>query len=195
MPRTGRPRTVKGAGSTGDVQSGPLKAPGAIGEISGPGRWLVVEYRPTALFSLKISLATSSVGKTLIVPTPYAIKMAYVDGGFRVGWTETDCNAFLRSLVDVEIRIAPDLLGLRDSSKETRKTPSFQVRGSNCSLHVEVLGTATDKPEIRGRCGEFYSHLSSAWVTPTKAGYTTSSFRPILRIMDNKPLTYCHSGC
>jgi hypothetical protein len=66
-----------------------------------------VEYRPTALFSLKISLATSSVGKTLVVPTPYAIKMAYVDGGFRAGWTDADCGAFLRALVGVDVRIAP----------------------------------------------------------------------------------------
>lgn len=72
----------------------------------GPGRWLVVEYLPTALFSLKISLATSSVGKTLIVPTPYAIKMAFVDAAFRAGLSDGDCAAFLRSLVDVDVRIA-----------------------------------------------------------------------------------------
>jgi hypothetical protein len=73
----------------------------------GPGRWLVVEYHPTALFSLKLSLATSSVGKTLVVPTPYSVKMAFVDAGFRAGLSNADCDDFLRSLVGVDVRIGP----------------------------------------------------------------------------------------
>ena len=44
---------------------------------------MVAKYLPTALFSLKTSQATSSVGRTLVVPTMYAIKMALVDAGFR----------------------------------------------------------------------------------------------------------------
>ncbi len=78
-----------------------------IAGIPGPGRWLVAEYRPTALFSLKISLATSSVGKTLVVPTPYSIKMAFVDAAFRAGLSDAECADFLRSLVPVDLRIAP----------------------------------------------------------------------------------------
>ena len=34
--------------------------------------WLLFEYEPTTLFSLKTSRATSTVGKTLLTPTPYA---------------------------------------------------------------------------------------------------------------------------
>ncbi|MEW5814806.1 MAG: hypothetical protein AB1798_05345, partial [Spirochaetota bacterium] len=75
--------------------------------IPGPGRWLVAEYRPTSLFSLKISLATSSVGKTLVVPTPYSIKMSFVDAAFRAGLPDEECADFLKSLVDVDVRIAP----------------------------------------------------------------------------------------
>lgn len=78
-----------------------------LGGIPGPGRWLVVEYQPTALFSLKISSATSSVGKTLVVPTPYSIKMAFVDAGFRFGLTQEQCADLLRSLVPIDVRIAP----------------------------------------------------------------------------------------
>ena len=78
-----------------------------LAAVPGLGRWLIAAYRPTALFSLKISLATSSVGKSLVVPTPYSIKMALVDAGFRVGWPDADCAAFLRSLVGVEVRVAP----------------------------------------------------------------------------------------
>jgi hypothetical protein len=46
-------------------------------------RWLVFRYRPVTLFSLKMSRATSTVGKTLLTPKPYAVKMAFVDAALR----------------------------------------------------------------------------------------------------------------
>ncbi|MBI3458591.1 MAG: hypothetical protein HY002_22690 [Candidatus Rokubacteria bacterium] len=67
----------------------------------------MAEYEPTTLFSLKASYATSSVGRTLVVATPYAVKMAFVDAAFRAGLSDPDCAAFLRSLVPVEVRVAP----------------------------------------------------------------------------------------
>lgn len=75
--------------------------------IPGPGRWLVVDYQPTSLFSLKTSQATSSVGVSLVIPTPYAIKMAFVDAAFRVGIKMDQCAGLFRSLVSVDVRIAP----------------------------------------------------------------------------------------
>src|SRR5208283_5541149 len=84
-----------------------LDSPTPAAGIPGPGRWLVANYAPTALFTLKISMATSSVGKTLVVPTPYAIKMALVDAAFRRGYSESDCEALLRSLIPVAVRIGP----------------------------------------------------------------------------------------
>ena len=41
--------------------------------------WLEIKYKPTALFSLKMSSATSSAGKSLISPSPYAVKMALLN--------------------------------------------------------------------------------------------------------------------
>ncbi|GAB4443255.1 MAG: hypothetical protein Kow00120_12500 [Anaerolineae bacterium] len=41
--------------------------------------WLVAEYQATTLFSLKPALATSSGAKTLLLPTPFALKMALLD--------------------------------------------------------------------------------------------------------------------
>ena len=46
--------------------------------------WLIAEYEAVTLFSLKLSTATSSGGKTLLVPTPYALKMALLDSACRV---------------------------------------------------------------------------------------------------------------
>jgi hypothetical protein len=45
--------------------------------------WLVASYASTALFSLKLSMATSSGGKSLLAPTPYAIKLALLDAAYR----------------------------------------------------------------------------------------------------------------
>jgi len=45
--------------------------------------WLNVKYQPTTLFSLKPSWATSSGGKSLLVPTPFALKMALLDAACR----------------------------------------------------------------------------------------------------------------
>ncbi|HBY98873.1 MAG TPA: hypothetical protein DEP84_33825 [Chloroflexi bacterium] len=46
--------------------------------------WLTATYRPTTLFSLKASSATSSGGKSLLAPTPFAVKMALLDSAFRL---------------------------------------------------------------------------------------------------------------
>lgn len=71
------------------------------------GSWLVLEYVPVGLFSLKGSMATSSVGKSLLVPTPYAVKMALVDAAFRAGFPEKRCASLVEDLAGVDVRIAP----------------------------------------------------------------------------------------
>lgn len=56
--------------------------------------WLIAEYQPTALFSLKPAWATSSGGKSLLVPTPYAIKMALLDVACRTAGVATAQEAW-----------------------------------------------------------------------------------------------------
>jgi hypothetical protein len=46
--------------------------------------WIWADYAATALFTLKPATATSSGGKTLLIPTPFAIKMALLDVVCRV---------------------------------------------------------------------------------------------------------------
>ena len=60
------------------------------------------------------------------------------------------------------------------------------------SAHVKVFGVVCDKPEIRGSFREFYAHLSSASLTPTKTGYAATSFGLVFGILDSKPLAYPH---
>ncbi len=45
--------------------------------------WIVARFMPVAPFSIKPAVATSSGGKTLLTPTPYAIKMALLDVAIR----------------------------------------------------------------------------------------------------------------
>lgn len=46
--------------------------------------WLIADYAPSALFSLKVGTATSSGAKTLFLPTPFAIRNALLDVGLRL---------------------------------------------------------------------------------------------------------------
>ncbi len=46
--------------------------------------WLIATYQPTSLFSLRPANATTSGGKTLLTPTPFALKMALLDAAIRV---------------------------------------------------------------------------------------------------------------
>lgn len=45
--------------------------------------WVLARYEMTSLFSLKASMATGSGAKSLLVPTPYALKMALLDAACR----------------------------------------------------------------------------------------------------------------
>ena len=50
---------------------------------TSPHEWLVTTYQPVTMFSLRMTHATSKGGKTLVVPTPYVVKMALLDACFR----------------------------------------------------------------------------------------------------------------
>src|ERR1700722_12960376 len=67
-------------------------------------RWLVFRYSPVALFALKMSRATPTAGKTLLIPTPYSAKMAFVDAALRHRLTETP-HQLVRGLADAHLRI------------------------------------------------------------------------------------------
>lgn len=107
-----------------------LERDSPVAGILGPGRWLLADYQPTSLFTLKTSQATSSVGVSLIIPTPYAIKMAFVDAAFRIGIRKEQCEALLSSLVSVDVRIAPSPAAVVTNTfvkiRQEPKTPRLQ---------------------------------------------------------------------
>jgi len=68
--------------------------------------WLVADYQPVGFFSLKNSLATSSGAKSLLLPTPYALKMALLDAACR-RWGVTQAEAFWPTLRDLPVAMRP----------------------------------------------------------------------------------------
>jgi len=58
--------------------------------------WLVARYQPTSLFSLKHGDATSTGGKSLLIPTPFAIRMALLDVAIRTEGVQAGPQAFER---------------------------------------------------------------------------------------------------
>lgn len=63
-------------------------------------QWLLARYQATSLFSLKQASATSSGGKTLLCPTPFALKMALLDVAIRTQGLDRGAALFkpIRSL-------------------------------------------------------------------------------------------------
>ncbi|GIV96842.1 MAG: hypothetical protein KatS3mg057_1499 [Herpetosiphonaceae bacterium] len=68
--------------------------------------WTIAPYRQTGLFSLRSSLATASGAQSLLVPTPFAIKMALMAALIEQGGLE---HAVARwpSVRDLEIALLP----------------------------------------------------------------------------------------
>jgi hypothetical protein len=69
-------------------------------------RWLVAHYAPVTLFSLRPSITTAAGGQTLLVPTPYAVKLALTDAVARVEG-ETAGGSFFRMVQPLEVRLRP----------------------------------------------------------------------------------------
>lgn len=68
--------------------------------------WLIAEYEAVTLFSLKLSTATSSGGKTLLVPTPYALKMALLDSACRTLGVK-QAESLWEQIRDLHVAIRP----------------------------------------------------------------------------------------
>lgn len=68
--------------------------------------WCIAEYEAVTLFSLKLSAATASGGKTLLVPTPYALKMALLDAACRTAGV-AQAEAWWPVIRDLQVALSP----------------------------------------------------------------------------------------
>ncbi len=114
------------------------KLPEATIEAHPRNEWLVFAYRPTALFSLKTSRATSTVGKTLLIPTPYAVKMAFVDASLRHGLAhglKSDPEELIRMLAEAQVRIGvPDHACVTGTIQRVRQETRIEDRKKDPSV-------------------------------------------------------------
>ncbi len=87
--------------------------------------WMIARYLSIAPFSLKPAVATSSGGKTLLVMTPYAVKMALLDVAIRTLGLEAGEALFprLRDL-SLFLSLPDDILVFKTFSKIWRPVES-----------------------------------------------------------------------
>ncbi len=69
--------------------------------------WVVATYQSTSLFSLKPATATASGGRTLLVPTPYAVKMALLDAACRLIGVDAAGDAWDNWLGGAQVALRP----------------------------------------------------------------------------------------
>lgn len=68
--------------------------------------WTFAHYAPTGLFSLRPALSTASGAQSLLVPTPFAIKMALVDAAIQLFGVATGA-AWWPQIRALEVALAP----------------------------------------------------------------------------------------
>lgn len=172
----------------------------------GKDQWLLVRYLPTSLFSLRMTHATSKGGKTLLVPTPYAVKLAFIDASFRTGdpslaqsvlhWLKArdirfkppqHClvqNTFIK--IKQEKRGAPK--GIYESNIAYREFCHYQ---GAMTIAVEVSGFEREKIESLkklaahinyfGKRGSFMQFTGADEVETIPQGFTHPLDDPMLR--------------
>jgi hypothetical protein len=139
-----------------------------LSATSASGQWLVGRYAPVSLFCLKVSSATSSVGTTLVVPTPYAIKMALVDTAFRVGWSEAECAALLEALVSISVRFSP---------------PEALVTHTFCKIRQEPKTRTPEQPYISNVAYREFAYHGGDWLWAFGPGPEQSVRRRIASLL------------
>ena len=68
--------------------------------------WLIARYLPVGLFSLKDSQATSTGGKSLLVPSPFAIRVALMDAALRAEGVK-QAEAVFRLVQHLKLALRP----------------------------------------------------------------------------------------
>lgn len=125
--------------------------------------WLLATYQPTTFFSLRPSNTTSSGGKTLLLPTPFSIKMALLDIAIRTqGLAKAETHwALLRDLnvaVQLPERAVVNNVFARllkptriDSAEETVEEKGAFTRTIGYREYVHFVGAMTLGLEVKSK--------------------------------------------
>ncbi len=117
--------------------------------------WIVARYFPVTPISLKPAAATSSGGKTLLAPTPYAIKMALLDVAIRTKGVEAGERLFpfLRDLT-ISAALPDDLIVMKGFSKIQR--PLKDKGDEQKAIEAQARGYWPMQPTIAYREYVYY---------------------------------------
>jgi hypothetical protein len=141
--------------------------------MRAPGRWLIFQYTPAALFSLKSSRATSTAGKTLLTPTPYAVKMAFLDAALRHALTNNP-DLLVSWLAEVSLSIGVPrhacvtgtIQSVRQEMRDTerKREPQGPAYRSSIAMRefVHYQGTLRLAFDLKGCPPEFIALLIHA---------------------------------
>lgn len=124
--------------------------------------WVVAPYMPVTPISLKPAVATSSGGKTLLAPTPYAIKMALLDVAIRTLGLAEGKRLFpsLRDL-SISLELPQDLVVIKGFSKSWRPVESKESKKENETLEdFEARRKEKLAERIEKRQYPFYSTIA-----------------------------------
>lgn len=154
---------------------------GNNGRVDGPddrgmAQWLVARFCPVSLFSLRMTHATSKGGKTLLVPTPYSVKMALLDACFR-RYDGIEADNAARIVFDIvkarEVRIQPPeqcvvqntfirmLDAERDGDLPFKRTIAYREFVSHHGVLEVALGVGGLSEEEISRLAELFLHINS----------------------------------
>ncbi len=142
--------------------------------------WLSAEYEASALFSLKPATATASGGKTLLVPTPFAIKMALLDVACRLEGQPAAARAWDDWLAGSTIALRPAReVVVNNTFMKVQKPWEFKGKKEEKPLAIEKARqerkypfqpniSYTEYAQLAGRLG-----IAIELSDDTQAGYLT----------------------
>jgi hypothetical protein len=120
--------------------------------------WVTAVYHQVSLFSLKPQDATSTGGKSLLVPTPYSIKTALLDAAIRTTGVQGGARIF-PLLRDLDIAISPPPYIIVNNCfvrvQKLRRTDSGSKRrgGKSATEGEQEEQSAEEHPEQDGESG------------------------------------------
>jgi len=132
--------------------------------------WLSAEYEASALFSLKPATATASGGKTLLVPTPFAIKMALLDVACRLEGQPAAARAWDDWLAGSTIALRParEVVVNNTFMKVLKPRRNPAPPGSPNAGYFQQTISYTEYAQLAGRLG-----IAIELSDDTQAGYLT----------------------
>lgn len=110
--------------------------------------WVVAAYHPVSLFSLRPASVTASGGKTLLVPTAFAIKMALLNASIQTAGLDEGKRRF-STIRDLRIAVAPpERITVVKSFAKVRRPAEFKGKADERDQWVAKLAEKGHYPFV-----------------------------------------------